>query len=122
MLFTPISFDGQMKIHSLGADITMRPIDTEDIYLGYEISLSNGFIIWAEKNDCYLGCRRDDLFYVQIYFNRIEWVGKLLDEGFESELMKEYYSEEELIDLCDQFSRRDKPKEMELVQVETDLE
>ena len=106
MKFTPITFEGLMKIHALGAEsITMRPIDPEDLYLGYTIKFPNGFWLWAEKQKNFLGCRKSDLFSVRILYCGKEWYGKL----------PEYFTEEGFIELCERFSlRTDKPEGGEL--------
>ncbi|MBP5633927.1 hypothetical protein J6X13_03260 [Candidatus Saccharibacteria bacterium] len=117
MKFTPITFEGLMKIHALGAEsITMRPIDPEDLYLGYTIKFPNGFWLWAEKQKNFLGCRKSDLFSVRILYCGKEWYGKLVEgRGYEYELIPEYYTEEGFIELCEKFSlRTDKPEGGEL--------
>ena len=90
MLYTPISCDGIVKIHSLGASIEMNPIDTEDVVLHYKIAFSNGFGISVVKQDYCRLCRLEDLFSAMILFEGRQW---LYD-------YPEYHSEEQLIALC----------------------
>ena len=106
MLFTPISMEGLLKIHSLGAKkIEMKQINPEDAVLVYDIVFPNGFGLSVVKQIHIPLCRLEDKFSVLALYD-----GRLLLED-----ENEYFSEEELIKFCESVSRRtDKPEEDDL--------
>ena len=106
MLFTPISMEGLLKIHSLGAKkIEMQQINPEDVVLGYDIVFPNGFGLSVVKRTYCRLCRLEDKFSVLVLYD-----GRLLLED-----ENEYFTEEELVKFCESVLRRtDKPEEDDL--------
>lgn len=95
---TPIGFQNLLRIHSLGANITIDPIRTYDLALSYRVSFPNGFTLCASNTGF------SDQWVVVIN-------GDVLN-------MRCPLTEREFIDLCEEYSRRtDKP---EVVESETE--
>ena len=91
---TPIGFQNLLRIHSFGANVTIDPIVTYDLALSYRVSFPNGFTLCASNTGF------SDQWVVIIN-------GDVLN-------MRCFLTQRELIDLCEEYSRRtDKPEEDE---------
>lgn len=91
---TPICFKNLIRIHSLGANITIDPIATYDVALSYRVSFPNGFTLCASNTGS------SDQWVVVIN-------GDVLN-------MRCSLTQRDFIDLCEEYSRRtDKPEVVE---------
>jgi len=96
---TPIGFQNLLRIHSLGASITINPIRTYDLALSYRVSFPNGFTLCASNTG----------------FSD-QWV--VVING-DVQNMRRLLTQREFVDLCEEYSRRtDKP---EVVESETEI-
>ena len=88
---TPIGFQNLLRIHALGANITIDPIVTYDLALSYRVSFPNGFTLCASNTGF------SDQWVVVIN-------GDVLNKRC-------FLAQREFIDLCEEYSRRtDKPE------------
>ena len=95
---TPIGFKNLIRIHSLGANITIDPIKTYDLALSYRVSFPNGFTLCASNTG-----------------SSDQWV--VVING-DAQNMRCSLTQREFVDLCEEYSRRtDKP---EVVESETE--
>ena len=91
---TPIGFQNLLRIHSLGANITVDPIRTYDLALSYRVSFPNGFTLCASNTGF------SDQWVVMI--------------NGDVQNMRRILTQREFIDLCEEYSRRtDKPEVIE---------